>query len=238
MDRARDQLLADACFARDQNSEVRPGDELDLAPHTLDGLAGSKDLVPTVALCSIALQHTRYLLVVPRRRLEGLDETTRVERRSCESPEHPQKALIEVVKGPGLEGIRREDADHVPSFDQRTPQARVDVPRRVGIDEQEAVIGIGEPTVRRKPDRCFLSNNDIETGMLASREATTENLGGKAVRRERNELITRQREDCSSIAGDGRANRVDEALKSVLGCQGGCEVDSDGQQRLQATHGY
>lgn len=55
--------------------------------------------------------------------------------------------------------------------------------------------------------------------MLAATEATTENLGRQSMRRERNELITGQREDCGRIAGDGCANRVDEALKSILRCQ-------------------
>ena len=55
---------------------------------------------------------------------------------------------------------------------------------------------------------------------------------------ERDELISRQRKDCSGIAGDSCANRVDETPKSILGCQRGREVDSDRQQRLQAIHGY
>jgi hypothetical protein len=216
MNRARDELLADSRFTRDQNREIRGSDELDLLADALDGSAGADDLVPALPLRGVSLQDVRDLLVATRRNLECLDDSPCAKSRTSEGPEHSQESLVDLVERPRLERVGGEHADDSVSLHERTAQTRVHVTRGIRVDEQQTVVGIGQRAVRRETNRGLARNDDVQAGVFATRKTPAEHFRCQAMSGERDEVVSSQFQHRGGIARDGAPNCLEKAGKTIL----------------------
>ena len=96
----------------------------------------------------------------------------------------------------------------------------------VRVHEEQAVVRIRERAIGGKTDRRASCDDEIEPGMLTTREAPAEHLRRESVGGERHEFVPRQLHDRCRVALDRTTDGLEEAGKAVLSGQRDRQIDA------------
>ncbi len=223
MQPAREQLLADPGFAQQQHRQLGVGHHLQLAQQLADRLALAENL--TLAVLHRGLQHiaarqaqAAVLVFQTGHPHGGLDH----------QGETLQIAAGRIIEGAGMQGIEGQRAPQLTLDVEADAHAVVHWQGFADMRVEQAVVGVGQATVRLEPGRLALREDRRQPRVLGNDEAPAERLLHQTDRRQRTQAVLVQPQQHHCAAAKMLVQGVHEALQAHGVGQFGGQVGEQG----------
>ena len=229
MQAPRHHLLADTGFALDQYRERGRGDRLDIRQQPLHRRTSANNLGGR----QLAIEFSRHLVTVFQLLLQLLDTLDRGHDGAGEADGQLLLTRLDAVK---LAGADRVQGDHAPGLlidVNRNPHAIVYVQATVG-NMNQAVVGVGQLAIHRKPNQFATAQDGFQPRVLAEQEPAAAGFFAQAIEGHRPQVIALQPQQADGVAGNGLANRFQQAPIADLGGQVTTQVLNNGDVVFQS----
>ncbi len=234
--RAHDELLADAGLSGHKDREVRARDEVDLLAEARDGGAAADEHV-TAARERVADELLRDAAAPLGFALQRVDQRPCAQRSSGERREVLQELARHRVERAGRQRIRGQHTDELALDPQRTAEASVHRLADLWRADDEPVIRVRQRAVGGKDSRPFGVADDVEARVLCAWKATRERIVAEPARGHRHQIRPLEPQQRDRVAGQRTVHCSDESLEAIVARKRRGDVAGERQQLAEAERG-